>query len=64
MRHKRYFWGTMNESAPGLYSLPHAVFLRRLAGATRGTSLDARLGRAAFVALRLVDLLAPDEHTP
>ncbi len=51
----------MNESAPGLYSLPHAVFLRRLAGATRGTSLDARLGRAAFVALRLIDLLAPDE---
>ena len=51
----------MNESAPGLYSLPHAVFLRRLAGATRGTSLDARLGRAAFVALRLIDLLRPDE---
>ena len=51
----------MSESAPGLYSLPHAVFLRRLAGATRGTSLDARLGRAAFVALRLIDLLAPDE---
>ena len=41
--------------------MPHAVFLRRLAGATRGTSLDARLGRAAFVALRLIDLLAPDE---
>jgi len=54
----------MNESAPGLYSLPHAVFLRRLAGATRGTSLDARLGRAAFVALRLIDLLGPDEHAP
>ena len=54
----------MNESAPGLYALPHAVFLRRLAGATRGTSLDARLGRAAFVALRLIDLLGPDEHTP
>src|SRR5436190_3514240 len=61
MRQKRYFEGTMSESAPGLYSLPHAVFLRRLAGATRGTSLDARLGRAAFVALRLIDLLAPDE---
>src|SRR5438876_7696423 len=60
MRHKRYFGGTMDESAPGLYSLPHAVFLRRLAGATRGTPLDARLGRAAFVALRLIDLLAPD----
>jgi len=53
----------MSESAPGLYALPHAVFLRRLAGATRGTSLDARLGRAAFVALRLIDLLAPDEPT-
>jgi tetratricopeptide (TPR) repeat protein len=64
MRQKRYFGGTMNESAPGLYSLPHAVFLRRLAGATRGTSLDARLGRAAFVALRLIDLLGPDEHLP
>ena len=54
----------MNESATGLYSLPHAVFLRRLAGATRGTSLDARLGRAAFVALRLIDLLGPDERPP
>src|SRR2546430_196615 len=61
MRQKGYFGGTMSESAPGLYSLPHAVFLRRLAGATRGTSLDARLGRAAFVALRLIDLLAPDQ---
>src|SRR6266566_2303011 len=61
MRQKRYFGGIMNESAPGLYSLPHAVFLRRLAGATGGTSLDARLGRAGFVALRLIDLLAPDE---
>ena len=61
MRQNGYFRGTMSVSAPGLYSLPHAVFLRRLAGATRGTSLDARLGRAAFVALRLIDLLAPDE---
>src|SRR2546430_1253065 len=61
MRQKRYFEGTMSESAPGLYSLPHAVFLRRLAGATRDTSLDARLGRAAFVALRLIDLPAPDQ---
>jgi tetratricopeptide (TPR) repeat protein len=54
----------MNESAPGLYNLPHAVFLRRLAGATRGSSLDARLGRAGFVALRLIDLLAPDASRP
>src|SRR5256885_6889255 len=64
MRHNRYFESTMSESAPGLYLLPHTVFLRRLAGATRARSLDARLGRAAFVALRLVDLLDPDEPTP
>src|SRR2546421_2855018 len=64
MRHTRYFGSTMSESAPGLYLLPHTVFLRRLAGATRARSLDARLGRAAFVALRLVDLLDPDEPTP
>src|SRR5256714_10577886 len=60
MRHNRYFGSTMSESAPGLYLLPHTVFLRRLAGATRATSLDARLGRAAFGALRLIDLRAPD----
>ena len=64
MRHTGYFESTMSESAPGLYLLPHTVFLRRLAGATRARSLDARLGRAAFVALRLVDLLDPDEPTP
>lgn len=62
MRQKRYFGGTMNESASGLYSLPHTVFLRRLAGATQGTSVDARLGRAAFLVMRLIDLLAPDER--
>ena len=39
--------------------LPHAVFLRRLAGARAATSADARLGNAAFLALRLVDLLGP-----
>src|ERR671935_123628 len=33
------------------------------AGASpRGTSIDARLGRAAFLVLRLIDLLAPDER--
>src|SRR2546421_4476451 len=64
MRHTGYFESTMSESAPGLYLLPHTVFLRRLAGATRARSLDARLGRAAFVALRLVDLLDPDQPTP
>jgi len=39
--------------------LPHAVFLRRLAGARAATSADARLGNGAFLALRLVDLLGP-----
>jgi len=39
--------------------LPHSVFLRRLAGARAATSADARLGNAAFLALRLVDLLGP-----
>ena len=57
MRHKRYFSRTMSEPVPGVELLPHSVFLRRLA-ATRERSADARLGRAAFVALRLVDLLA------
>jgi tetratricopeptide (TPR) repeat protein len=48
----------MSDPLPGseTSSLPHAVFLRRLAG-TRERSVEARLGRAAFVALRLVDLL-------
>ncbi len=62
MRQKRYFGGIMNESAPGLYSLPHAVFLRRLAGATRGTSLDARLGRGAYL-IGVVQSTADAYHT-
>ncbi len=40
-------------------SLPHAAFLQRLAGAPAATSVDARLGNGAFLALRLVDLLRP-----
>ncbi len=40
-------------------SLPHAAFLQRLAGVPAATSLDARLGNGAFLALRLVDLLRP-----
>jgi tetratricopeptide (TPR) repeat protein len=51
---------TMAEAPPGLRTLPHAVFLERMAGAPSVSSSDARLGRAAFVALRLVDLLAHD----
>jgi tetratricopeptide (TPR) repeat protein len=52
----------MAEPAPGLRTLPHAVFLERMAGAPSVSSSDARLGRAAFVALRLVDLLAHDRE--
>jgi len=39
--------------------LPHSVFLRRLAGTAEPPGLEPRLGRAAFLVLRLVDLLGP-----
>src|SRR3989441_657260 len=41
-------------------SLPHAIFLQRVSGRESATTLEARLGQGAFLALRLVDLLAPD----
>src|SRR5438067_7283162 len=41
-------------------SLPHAIFLQRVSGPLGATSLEARLGQGAFLALRLFDLLAPD----
>src|SRR2546430_11000735 len=41
-------------------SLPHAIFLQRVSGPQGATSLEARLGQGAFLALRLVDFLAPD----
>jgi len=41
-------------------SLPHAIFLQRVSGRQTATTLDARLGQGAFLALRLVDLLASD----
>jgi len=45
--------------APVVASLPHAVFLRRVA--TRpATDPEVRLGQGAFLVLRLVDLLSPD----
>jgi tetratricopeptide (TPR) repeat protein len=42
--------------------LPHAVFLQRIAAESSALTLEARLGQAAFLALRLVDLLAPDSE--
>lgn len=48
-------------TAPPVASLPHAVFLRRVA--TRpATDPDVRLGQGAFLVLRLVDLLSPDRE--
>src|SRR5260370_6528043 len=41
-------------------SLPHAIFLQRVSGPESATTLEARLGQGAFLALRLVDLLAQD----
>jgi tetratricopeptide (TPR) repeat protein len=40
-------------------SLPHAIFLQRVSHNSSAISLEARLGQGAFLALRLVDLLAP-----
>jgi tetratricopeptide (TPR) repeat protein len=43
--------------------LPHAVFLQRVAEEPT-TSPEVRLGQGAFLALRFVDLLAPDREPP
>ena len=43
--------------------LPHAVFLQRVADEP-ATSPEVRLGQGAFLALRFVDLLAPDRESP
>jgi tetratricopeptide (TPR) repeat protein len=42
-------------------ALPHAVFLHRAAGERGGSGLDCKLGQGAFLALRLIDLLAPGQ---
>jgi tetratricopeptide (TPR) repeat protein len=41
-------------------SLPHAIFLQRVSGREAAMTLEGRLGQGAFLALRLVDLLASD----
>ena len=43
--------------------LPHAVFLQRVADEP-ATSPQVRVGQGAFLALRFVDLLAPDREPP
>jgi len=54
---------TMTDPATERAGLPHAIFLHRLAGASEPSALEPRLGRAAFVTLRLVDLLGPEHST-
>jgi len=49
----------MTGFATGYAGLPHGVFLKRLADGSE-PGLEPRLGRAAFLVLRLVDLLAPE----
>src|SRR5437016_13287699 len=53
----------MTDSVAQHAGLPHAVFLHRLAGESPSSALEPRLGGAAFVALRLVDLLGPEYTT-
>src|SRR6266702_1721424 len=53
----------MTDSVVQHAGLPHAVFLHRLAGESPSSTLEPRLGRAAFVALRLVDLLGAEYTT-
>src|SRR4029077_11190301 len=54
---------TMTDSVVQRAGLPHTVFLHRLAGESPSSALEPRLGRAAFVALRLVDLLCAEYAT-
>src|SRR5881398_3332486 len=53
----------MTDSAAQHAGLPHAVFLHRRAAATPSSAFEPRLGRAASVALRLVDLLGAEYGT-
>ncbi|HKW41990.1 MAG TPA: hypothetical protein VJN39_12140 [Gemmatimonadales bacterium] len=49
-------------AAPNGQASFHAAFLERLAGASSPSSSDARLGRGAFLTLRLVDLLEAERE--
>ena len=54
----------MTRTAPARPTgLPHAVFLQRVTDEP-ATSPEVRLGQGAFLALRFVDLLAPDREAP
>src|SRR5882724_2454567 len=53
----------MTDPASQHAGLPHAVFLHRMAGGSPPSALEPRLGRAAFVALRLVDVVGAEQAT-
>ena len=53
----------MPDASPTLSGLLHVVFLERAGGAPDASSSD-HLGEAAFIVLRLVDLLATDRGPP
>jgi len=46
-----------------LQTLPHAVFLRRVSEPHVDNGRDSRLGQGAFLALRLIDLLATERES-
>src|SRR6266516_1244887 len=50
---------TMKQPSGREHGLAHAVFLRRMVGPSSEGSRETQLGQGAFLALRLVDLLAP-----
>jgi tetratricopeptide (TPR) repeat protein len=60
--HKRSLMTNKSPSRPA--GLPHAVFLQRVVADEPATSPEVRLGQGAFLALRFVDLLAPDREPP
>jgi len=49
----------MSIARAALSVLPHAVFLHRISEPAGSKGLESRLGQGAFLALRLIDLLAP-----
>jgi hypothetical protein len=53
----------MSIAGADIQSLPHAVFLHRVADPVSMGGRESRLGQAAFLAFRLIDLLGP-EHEP
>src|SRR5438132_13725317 len=52
----------MSIARADLEALPHAVFLHRISDPALSKGRQSRLGQGAFLALRLIDLLAPERE--